>query len=67
MNSVYPKIWAINSTTFSFNPVQVDNALGQLTVTATPRSSIISSSYNRIITIDPYDPGAVTVNITVQQ
>ena len=51
----------------SFNPIQVDNALGQLTVTATPKSSIISSSYNRIITIDPYDPGAVTVNITVQQ
>jgi len=23
INSVYPKIWAINSTTFSFNPVQV--------------------------------------------
>jgi hypothetical protein len=51
----------------SFNPIQVDNPLGQLTITATPKSSIISSSYNQIITIDPYDPGAITVNITVQQ
>jgi hypothetical protein len=51
----------------SFNPIQVDNPLGQLTVTATPKSSIISSSYNRIITIDPYDAAAITVNLTVQQ
>lgn len=51
----------------AFNPIQIDNPLGQLTVTATPKSSIISSSYNRIITIDPYDPGAITVNLTVQQ
>lgn len=51
----------------SFNPIQIDNPLGQLTITATPKSSIISSSYNRIITIDPYDPGAITVNLTVQQ
>lgn len=50
-----------------FNPIQIDNPLGQLTVTATPKSSIISSSYNRIITVDPYDPGAITVNLTVQQ
>jgi hypothetical protein len=51
----------------SFNPIQIDNPLGQLTITTTPKSSIISSSYNRIITIDPYDPGAITVNLTVQQ
>jgi hypothetical protein len=50
-----------------FNPIQIDNPLGQLTITATPKSSIISSSYNRVITIDPYDPGAITVNLTVQQ
>jgi hypothetical protein len=51
----------------SFNPIEIDNPLGQLTITATPKSSIISSSYNRIITIDPFDPGAITVNLTVQQ
>jgi hypothetical protein len=50
----------------SFNPIQINNLLGQLTVTANPYSSIVSSTYNRIITIDPYDPSAITVNVTVQ-
>jgi len=47
----------------SFGPINVDNALGQLTVTANPSTSIISSTYNRIITIDPFDPTAITVNV----
>lgn len=47
----------------SFGPVSLDNPLGQLSVTANPSTSIISSSYNRIITIDPYDPTAITVNV----
>ena len=46
-----------------FNPHGVDNALGQLTVSVNPTTSIISSSYNKIITIDPYDPLAITVNM----
>jgi hypothetical protein len=48
----------------SFAPVDVDNPLGQLTITANPTTTLISSQFNRIITIDPYDPLAVTVNIT---
>ena len=47
----------------AFSPIDVDSPLGQLTVTAKPTTSIISSTYNRIITIDPYDPTAVTVNV----
>jgi hypothetical protein len=47
----------------SFGPINVDNELGQLTITANPSTSIISSSYNRIITIDPFDPSAITVNV----
>lgn len=47
----------------SFGPVQVDNDLGQLTISANPTTTIISSTYNRIITIDPYDPNAVVVNV----
>jgi len=47
----------------SFGPINVDNELGQLTVTANPSTSIISSTYNRIITIDPFDPTAITVNV----
>ena len=53
-------------TLSAFDPIQVDNIFGQLTITANPQTSIISSSYNRIITIDPYDPSAITVNVTVQ-
>ena len=47
----------------ALSPINVDNDLGQLTITAKPTTSIISSTYNRIITIDPYDPNAVTVNV----
>jgi hypothetical protein len=50
----------------SFGPIQVNNDLGQLTITAKPTTTIISSSYNRIITIDPYDPGAIVVNVTAK-
>lgn len=47
----------------SFSPVQIDNDLGQLTISANPTTTIISSTYNRIITIDPYDPNAIIVNV----
>lgn len=50
----------------SINPYDVNNELGELTVTANPVSSIISSSYNRIITVDPFDPNAITVNLTAK-
>ena len=47
----------------SFGPIQVDNDLGQLTISATPTSTIISSSFNRILTMDVYDPNSVLVNV----
>jgi hypothetical protein len=50
----------------SFGPIQVDNTFGQLTVTTTPTTSIVSSTYNRIITIDPFDVTAITVNVTAR-
>ena len=50
----------------SFAPVGVTNDLGQLTISVTPVSTIISSSYNRIITVDPFDPNAITVNLTAK-
>jgi len=53
-------------TLHSFAPVEVDNALGQLTITTNPATTIISSSYNRIITIDPFDASAITVNVTAK-
>jgi hypothetical protein len=47
----------------NFSPTSVDNDLGQLTITCKPTSTIISSSYNRIISIDPYDPSSIVVNM----
>ena len=46
-----------------FNPYNVNSDLGILSINVTPISSIISSSYNKIITIDQYDPSAVVVNV----
>jgi hypothetical protein len=50
----------------NFGLYAVDNTLGQLTITANPTTTIISSSYNRIITVDPYDSTAITVNVTAK-
>ncbi len=50
----------------SFNPLTVDNPFGQLSVMATPTTTIVSSTYNRIITVDPFDPTAITVNVTAK-
>ena len=53
-------------TLSNFNPYQVDNALGQLTLSVNPTTTIVSSTYNRIITVDPYDSNAVTINVTAK-
>ena len=49
-----------------FNPYNVGNPLGQLTISVTPTTDIVSSSFDRIITIDPYDSTAINVNITAK-
>jgi len=51
----------------SFNPFDVNNQLGQLTITANPATTMLSSSYNRIITVDPFDPTSIIVNVTARQ
>ena len=50
----------------ALNPLDVDDPLGQLIISANPTTTIISSSYNRIITVDPYDSNAIVVNITAK-
>lgn len=50
-----------------FNPLGISNPLGQLTVSVKPKSMILSSSFNRIITVDPFDPAAITVNVTAKK
>jgi len=47
----------------SFSPIAVDTPLGQLTVTATPTTTLLSSNYNKIITVDPFDSSAIIVNV----
>jgi len=50
----------------SFGPINVDYPLGQLTIGVNPVSTIISSSQNKIITVDPYDPLAVVVSVSAK-
>ena len=51
-------------TLAGLRPVNVDNALGELTITVQPKNNLISSQYNRIISVDPYDNAAVSVSVT---
>ena len=51
----------------NFNPVNIDNPLGELTLSVQPTTNIISSTYNKIISIDPYDPSAVSVMVTAKR
>jgi len=53
-------------TLTNFSPLDINNSLGQLTISTTPTTTIISSSYNRIITIDPYDPAAISVTVNAK-
>lgn len=50
----------------NFNPYQVDSDLGQLAISVTPTTDIVSSTFDRIITIDQFDPTAITVNVTAK-
>jgi hypothetical protein len=49
-----------------FAPLQVNNDLGRFTISVVPDSTIISSTYNKIIAVDEFDPEAITVNVSVQ-
>jgi hypothetical protein len=44
----------------------VNNPLGQFTISVVPDSTIISSTYNKIVAVDEFDPEAITVNVSVQ-
>lgn len=53
-------------TLTDFQPADVNDPLGQLVLTVQPTTTIVSSAYNRIITIDEFDPTAITVNVTAK-
>jgi len=50
----------------SFSPLNIDNPLGQLIISVNPTTTIVSSTYNKIITVDPYDPLAIIVNVSAK-
>jgi hypothetical protein len=50
----------------AFNPSDVNNTLGVLSIQATPTSSIISSSRDKIITLDTSDNNAINVNLSAK-
>lgn len=52
-----------NVTLVDFNPSAINNPLGILSIQAVPTSTIISSSRDKIITLDNTDPNAINVNI----
>jgi len=49
-----------------FAPIDINNDLGLFTITAVPDSTIISSSFNRIVALDDFDSDAVKVTIIAQ-
>lgn len=53
-------------TLTAFNPVQINNTTGVLSIQATPVSTIISSSRDKIVTLDSTDPDSVNINITAK-
>ena len=53
-------------TLIDFNPYQVNNPLGVLTLQVTPSSTIISSNKDKIITLDLTDQTAIDVTITAK-
>jgi hypothetical protein len=48
-------------TLTNFSPYQINNDLGALTISAKPTTTIISSTYNRIISVDEFDSYSVSV------
>ena len=50
----------------AFNPSDVNNTLGVLSIQAVPTSTIISSSRDKIITLDTFDSNAINVNLTAK-
>jgi hypothetical protein len=48
----------------NFSATSINNEFGYLKISAIPTSTIITSNYNRILTIDEYDPTSIEVTIS---
>ena len=51
-------------TLTDFSPLNINNELGQFTISVVPDSTIVSSTYNKIIALDQYDPEATSVTVS---
>lgn len=47
----------------NFSPVEINNTSGTLSVNVIPDTTIISSSKNKMLTIDPEESSSITINI----
>ena len=54
-------------TLTDFAPQGVNNPLGQLAISVVPDSTIVSSTFNRIIALDEFDPDAITITVNAAQ
>ncbi len=53
-------------TLSDFAPITVNNELGAFNISAVPDSTIISSSFNRIVSLYEFDPEAIKVTVIAQ-
>lgn len=54
-------------TLSDFAPIAIDNDLGQFVITVVPDSTIVSSTYNKIVALDEFDPDSITLTINAVQ
>ena len=54
-------------TLTNFSPTSINNPLGQFTISVVPNSTIVSSTYNKIIALDQFDPEAISVTVNASQ
>ena len=51
----------------SFNPYNINNDLYQLTITMNPSSTLLTSTFNKILTVDNYDNNAIQINLITKK
>ena len=50
-----------------FSPLNVNDPLGQFTISVVPDSTVVYSTFNKIIALDEYDPEAIAVTVLAFQ
>lgn len=50
-------------TLTNFAPISINDPLGQFTISVVPDSTILSSTFNKIVALDEFDPRSITVTV----